>query len=367
MLSMKLLIKLGAVVLAALNPATGKVLQRGVVNDFYNKDLDALDAIMKPKAAPTTAPDTETMKDILENAKWPAREDFDKTFSTVAFGAVSAPCSAPLLGRARLSPWGLGAHLNQFANEVEVAMYTGKPMALCAPPDVRDSWARYFQDPGFSRCSTCDWGVGPHNYRQMGWDIGENTDQSPATEMKRYLYKKLMTLNVEAQSTVDQGLSELGLSQTTYVGVHIRRGDKSQEVPPVPTQRYAAAVVEMANKVGANTVFLASDDAAVHGELQEQLGSSYKIVEQQRLPPEDYALRGAAARSNPPPFGEEDEEKSFLIDVGALVHSAAFVGTASSNIGRLVYFQREPTAPAVSLDEGGNSGFLSLSMPDQGR
>jgi hypothetical protein len=62
-----------------------------------------------------------------------------------------------------------------------------------------------------------------------------------------------------------------------------------------------------------------------------------------------------------PPFGEEEEEKNVLTDVTALVRSTGFIGTASSNIDRLVYFQRDPSKATLSLDEGGNDGFITLS------
>merc|ERR1719197_2433296 len=117
----------------------------------------------------------------------------------------------------------------------------------------------------------------------------------------------------------------------------------------------------MCSNTGTRTVFLASDDEAAKGQLQDALGSDYTVVEQARLPAEAYKLRGDAARSMSPPYGEEDEERSLLIDVSALVNSAGFVGTASSNVGRLVFFQRPQGAPAVSLDEGGNSGFITLA------
>jgi len=329
-----------------------------------SSSLSGLDKIMQnmeAKPAPSQDMSTMSMSDLLGSAKWPKGDSFDQSFASVLSGGTSSPCSAPLLGRSRLSPYGFGAHLNQFANEVALAMYSGKPLALCAPSGVRDSWSVYFQDPGFGRCESCDWGQGPRLYTEMGWDVNDGPDHTQMVEVKRYLYTKLFTLQSDSQMVVDTGLQNLGLGSGAYVGVHIRRGDKSQEVPPVPMDKYVAAVSEMCSTTGASTVFLASDDESAHGLLQELLGSSIKVVEQQRLSADAYKLRGDASRSISPPFGEEDEEKSVLIDVAALVRSSGFVGTASSNIDRLVYFQRDPAKPSVSLDEGGNDGFVTLS------
>lgn len=251
--------------------------------------------------------------------------------------------------------------MNQFANEVALSLYAGKPIALCAPADVRDTWAKYYQDPGFARCGTCDWGSGPRKYRQMGWDISNGHDHQRVAEIKHYLYGRLFALQPEAQATVDAGLQSLGLGDGPYVGVHVRRGDKAAEVAPVPLQRYVAAVVQMCQSVGTSKVFLASDDASVHAQLQESLGSSFSVVEQQRLPDAEYQLRGDASRSMVPPLGEEDEERSLLVDVTGLARAAGFIGTASSNVDKFVFFQRDPSAPSVSLDEGGNDGFIALS------
>jgi hypothetical protein len=335
-------------------------------------DLDAavndLDQFMKgpttvAPAFPSMPADdgsTLSISELLASAKWPAKDAYEQTFNTVVHAAAGNGCSAPLLARSRLSPYGMGAHFNQFANEVELAMYSGKPIALCAPASVRDAWSKYFQDPGFSKCDACDWGSGPRQYREMGWDVSDSPDHTQMADVKRFIYGKLFTLSYDAKMVVDSGLQALGL-QGSYVGVHVRRGDKSQEVPLVPLERFTSAITDMCSTLGTNTVFLASDDASTHQKLQDQLGSKYTIIEQQRLSEEAYKLRGDASRSMTPPFGEEDEERSVLIDVAALVRGAGYIGTASSNIDRLVYFQRDPSSPTVSLDEGGVDGFITLS------
>lgn len=349
-------------------PAVGRLLRRNedTPKSMLDAEVDDLDRFMKGQSTthsplmPSLDGSTLSMSDLLSSAKWPAKDDYDHAFSSVVSGAAGDACSAPLLARSRLSPYGMGAHLNQFANEVALAMYSGKRIALCAPSDVRDTWAKYFEDPGFSRCGSCDWGAGPRQYREMGWDVSDSPDHSSMADVKRYLYRRLFALKYDAQTAVDAGLSSLGLSGN-YVGVHVRRGDKGMEVPLVPIGRFVASIQDMCSTLGTNTVFLASDDASTRAALQQQLGGSYKIVEQARLPPEAYALRGEAARALSPPFGEEEEEKSVLVDVAALVRAAGFIGTASSNIDRLVYFQRDPSAPTVSLDEGGVDGFITLS------
>lgn len=333
--------------------------------------VDDLDKFMKFGPATTQAPaavasspltDSATLSisEVLAGAKWPEQDSYEQTFANVIHGAAGQACAAPLLGRSRLSPYGMGAHLNQFANEVELAMYSGKPIALCAPPNVRDAWAKYFNDPGFSKCDQCDFGAGPRQYREMGWDVSDSPDHAKMADVKRFIYGKLFSMSYDAQMAVDSGLSQLGLP-SAYIGVHLRRGDKSQEVPLVPVGSFVSAIQDMSRELGTQTVFLASDDETMHSALQQSLGSSYNIIEQARLPTEAYKLRGDASRAVDPPFGEEAEEKSVLIDVTALVRASGFIGTASSNIDRLVYFQRDTSKPSVSLDEGGNDGFITLA------
>lgn len=331
-----------------------------------DSDVDALDSFMKGPA-PTHTPlsplvdgSTLSISELLATAKWPEKESYEQAFSAVMSGAAGNACSAPLLARSRLSPYGMGAHLNQFANEVELAMYSGKPIALCAPANVRDAWASNFNDPGFAKCGECDWGAGPRQYREMGWDVSDSPDHAKMADMKRFIYSKLFSMKYDKETAVSTGLSMMGLP-SSYVGVHVRRGDKSQEVPLVPIGNFVGAIQNMCSSLGTKTVFLASDDASTHSALQEQLGTSYKVIEQTRLSAAAYQLRGDASRAVDPPYGEEDEEKSVLIDVAALVRAAGYIGTASSNIDRLVYFQRDESKPSVSLDEGGNDGFITLA------
>jgi hypothetical protein len=259
--------------------AAAYLRSRETVPTSLDDAVDDLDKFMKapattqaPLSSPAAASDNSelSMSDLLASAKWPEKDSYDEAFRKVVTGAAGQPCSAPLLARSRLSPYGMGAHLNQFANEVELAMYSGKPISLCAPADVRDAWAKYFNDPGFSKCGDCDWGTGPRQYREMGWDVSDSSDHTKMADMKRYIYGKLFSLEYGTQSAVDTGLSQLGLPES-YIGVHLRRGDKSQEVPLVPVGSFVSSIQDMSHSLGTTTIFLASDDETMHSTLQEQL------------------------------------------------------------------------------------------------
>lgn len=291
------------------------------------------------------------------NALSPPRSDWDSVFKQVVSGAADAPCSAPVLGRARLKPDGLGSRLNQFANEIVLAMHHDEPVALCAPAAVRDTWAVYFQDPGFPRCDSCDFRGSTHNDAwQQGWWASGNLDHTWVDSMKHFLYSRLFRLTADMQSAVDQQRQSLGIDGSAYVGVHVRRGDKITEVPHTPIEQYADAVARLCEQVGAKKVFLASDDDSIFGELQEVLRQTheFELVQQPRLPADAYKLRGGPARMLQVANAVEEAERNILVDVGILAHADGFVGTASSGIGRFVYFMRDPASPAVSLDEHGD-------------
>merc|ERR1719436_524955 len=137
----------------------------------------------------------------------------------------------------------------------------GSPVALCAPPKVRDTWAEYFEDPGFARCGRCDY-RGRHHAEDAwirGWQISHSEDHAKVQEMKRFLYRRLFKMKPSVRDEAEERLRSLGLAGASFVGVHVRRGDKVSEVPLLPMERYAAVVAQLCTEVETKKVFLASD------------------------------------------------------------------------------------------------------------
>jgi len=292
---------------------------------------------------------------------WPRRATWETNWGNLVAKRIRDPCSAPVLARARLKPDGLGSNFNNFVNELVVAIYTGKPVALCAPPNVRDVWGLYFQDPGFSRCDKCDFRAGQHwdDAWAVGFSVSRDQDHTQVAEVKRFLYHKMFQLDASMAVAVKKMMHTLGLVDQRFVGVHVRRGDRILNAPPIPIANYAATVMKLCQQVATNNVYVASDDATIVAQLQTALGFSFKVVAQPRLSTEaGYKLRGDASREKVVPAIVEEEEANLLVDIMLLVQADAFAGTASSNIGRFVYFMRDPSKPTVSLDEHGD--FLSV-------
>lgn len=293
---------------------------------------------------------------------WPPRATWDSLFARLTSGASSSPCSARVLGRARLKPDGLGSSVNNFANEMLVAMLSGEPVALCSPEGVRDVWASYFRDPGFPRCHTCDFRAGhhPEDAWIKGFEVGRSVlrngrdDRASLEETKRFLYRHLFRLTDSAQATVDSRAQALGLEGRRFVGVHIRRGDRYKAETAIPINEFADAVRQRCATANTTTVFLATDDSRERSALQKALGPGFHVLEQTRLSADHYAVRGNSSRALPPSPEVLDAEMAIITDVSLLVRADAFVGTASSNIGRLVFFLRNQTLPAESLDDGGD-------------
>merc|ERR1719414_949089 len=88
-------------------------------------------------------------------------------------------------------------------------------------------------------------------------------------------------------------------------------------------------------------VYLASDDPLASQQIQSALGDHAHVIEQPRVNETGYTSRG---------YADEGDLMTVLIDVEALRRATVFIGTASSNIGRLVYFLRDKGSPSVSLD-----------------
>mmetsp|Transcript_47083 Transcript_47083/g.131325 ORF Transcript_47083/g.131325 Transcript_47083/m.131325 type:complete len:427 (-) Transcript_47083:107-1387(-) len=265
----------------------------------------------------------------------------------------SADCDSKVLANFRYGKGGergFGSSMNNFVNEALVSVTAGLPFVLCAPEGVRDVWAESFEDTGLPRCSRCH---AEADYSTGTWLAGAGTSCLQAAEnpqmledMKRFLYRKLFKLKPSVREALRRLKDKLGLEGQRYVGVHLRRGDKAFESGSFRSTRDFAEMARLlCDAVGAKKVFLASDDASELHKLRTHMPEDYEVVEQPRLPPESYAVRtvlGASAARN------------VVLDVEMLIDADAYVGTASSNLDRFVWFQRDPSRQSVSLDDAGD-------------
>jgi hypothetical protein len=301
---------------------------------------------------------------------FPPQESWEQIWEKTFIAQHTDPCKAPIMAQMPMGEKkrGFGSDMNNFVNEALVAMYTRRPIAICAPHGKRNLWAESFIDPGLHRCSPCTLPPEVADVREGAWAAGAKTSTAEAgaggeralsmVTIKRFLYKKLFVLRPELQQDLAEIQAKLGLSsgdtaaisheglrRSPYVGVHIRRGDKAAEGFFRPTEAFAVEAQRLCDAIGAKTVFLASDDASELAKLRFHIRTDIQVVEQPRLPAKTYAERGALRHS---------AEQVLINDIMLLIRADAYVGTASSNLDRFIWFQRDPAAQSISLDDGGD-------------
>jgi hypothetical protein len=255
--------------------------------------------------------------------------------------------------------------MNNFVNEVMVAIYTGMPLTLCTPAGFKDLWNENYLDPGLPRCSLE--GCAPPDehpdepaptFGKMLYIHGAATSMQQAGRhptalegLKRFLYQQLFVLRPELKQEAESMERHLGLQRGAYVGVHIRRGDKKREADFFrSTKAFVDMAEELCRTTGTQKILLATDDGSVFSEFRELLAKDLQVVEQPRLSAATYAERGNLKMKT---------ELVLLMDLTLLVWSVAYVGTASSNLDRFVWFQRDPASQSISLDDGGNFLYRS--------
>merc|ERR1712032_128233 len=251
---------------------------------------------------------------------------------------------------------GLGSRLNNLANEVLWAMWAGLPLSACTPIDQHNAWQHNFVIEGFSSCSSCS-GLGLTGSSCAAAQASWTKDEEATADMKRFIYSKLFKFKQEVVEESESMATKLGLDGVPYVGVHLRRGDKSIELEEdfVSLQSFAEEVEKQckALKAGGKAcqVFVATDRPDLIPEFKAALPGVNVVTQEDVTPGGMYLVRN----------GDDDDEASkiasespFLLDLHMLIKSDVFVGTASSNIGRFVFFNRAKDEPSVSLDDEGS-------------
>lgn len=151
-----------------------------------------------------------------------------------------------------------------------------------------------------------------------------------------------------------------------YIGVHLRRGDKVTEVPPVPLTAYARAVSVLAVGVGGpvmdprravpvTRVYVASDDAAAAAALAAFLPAMTVVSTASGGGHKQATLNAAPAATTAAAVA------ALWADVTLLVGAAGFVGSGSSNLGRVIQLLRlaggASPASSVSVDTRWGGGL----------
>jgi len=247
--------------------------------------------------------------------------------------------------------------LLMFLNEVALALYFRKSLAVCNSTFANNVYIKFyearvpiFNDP--TRPPADRWG-NDVTYRcdvKKG-KVGSNvfspalmaTDFNYIADVKRTIYKSLMNLKPWVNMNITNRLDAMGIhNHTRYIGVHIRHGDKAVEMSSglIATEDYARTIQRELNATGITMIYIASDDPHAAALLTGMLDSNVKILQQ--------FTNSSKVRS----YGDEVAVLDFLTDVEALRRASVFIGTQSSNTGRMIYYGRSYFDKSVSLDGG---------------
>lgn len=164
----------------------------------------------------------------------------------------------------------------------------------------------------------------------------------------RQLAARLWRLNDNTKNHVQHLLQGVLPTNSEYVGLHIRRGDKMTETKPVPLSLYVRAVAILAT-TNDTSVFVATDDGAILPSLRKLMPGrkvlSIAGVEKRR----GHLQKDANARYLNRNYQHVVE---LIAEVEALRHATWFVGTFSSNLARLIHVLRyQHPDTSVSLDD----------------
>ncbi|KAA8494866.1 Alpha-(1,6)-fucosyltransferase [Porphyridium purpureum] len=185
-----------------------------------------------------------------------------------------------------------------------------------------------------------------------------------------WVFSDVLQRNVEMQ--LDALLVQADGSRLQgYMGVHIRRGDKYKDAPYVPIAQYVNAIMWAANRYDLRMVYVCSDDFAVINELKDMVRARtaatslrLAIVDTSQSSREGHEQRlSNNARSQNELVGVEMTAQ-LLLELSLLQRASFFVGTFSSNVGRLVVALRDARAPqtSISLDTAWSPGVAFRSF-----
>jgi hypothetical protein len=290
---------------------------------------------------------------------------WDAQLQTLVQRGQKDPCSAQVLSSFGIPGVGFGSRINNLVNEMWLALYANASLAVCDTPFKVRQWEPFFENPlGVAGCKArlCTQELrvavhqdGPGMWGYSTWmpyysQLLAKQQRVYMDYLKRFLYPKVFTLKKSVEEQINRTLlaAFAGLRNIKYIAVHIRHGDKWKEATPLPVTTYAEKVKEYIKKTGIKLVYVASDDVKAAPGMQEALGNEGTVVLQPRLDPEAYSYTSLYNATSSAP------ELCLLTDIMALVRSHVMIGTASSNVGRVVYFLRAPSMITISLDKKGD-------------
>lgn len=401
-LRIAVLLHLGVFGLARLLPAKQKLSLLSSRRWAWTTE-DHLDgALMFQQLSRETPSDLETapvreliVKEMVQKyANKPPEDTWQERFEK-AMMTPEDPCDADILSTFGWNA-GFGSGMNILMAEVATAVYFGRTVAICYAPDEDPysfddifDWEhpiRFCEQP--ERCP---------DMRQYAWDEGSKRtpwgfsaifwagclnsmecDLNPTTKspwltpaqrhpgidpewrewskrFRHFIYDSVYRIEEGQQKLIDYWVGNFGIeSGRKYVGVHLRGTDKFQEAREVSVPEFAEKVHLALNRTNLRLVYMASDDWDFQTALKAHLKATIPGIVVVHKTKDEF--RDGIDRRGGHNL-DERHRMTLMGELAVLRNATAFVGTASSNIGRLLYFLRTPQVNDtfdISVDEGGD-------------
>ncbi|CAH1787663.1 unnamed protein product [Owenia fusiformis] len=282
--------------------------------------------------------------------------------------------------------WGLGSMMHQISYCFSVALATNRVLLIRAQEKfIPQSWDYYLLHPSI-KC----WDYQYTNY--TFWYDLENFEKSNVQVVRLLLttsraasqnktWPRPLPENLMKSSALWYKLAQLHQSRALWVvgqlmgyliqpslsfsqqlkdlkraigfihpiiGVHIRRGDKITEAEPIPTYKYIERIEAYINQLDYKTsndkvpsIFIASDDRKLIDQIKQHY-TQYNII-------------------HVPHYFFKTHLDLIMFDILLLKECDYFIGTFSSNVGRLVYeLQQSMYADASCLAESLDDSYTTV-------
>jgi len=297
------------------------------------------------------------------------------------------PCGATILatiGPSQPKGIGFGARMNNFAMEILLAAYLNVSLAACGSQFgdhfASQMWLSHYSNVlsvpicnESDRCNFNTWN-NPRQPYMLGRLLMSQFKATQVSDLLHFVYPYILNLNSHTQERVEATIRELGLYGADYVGVHVRQGDKKYE--PGGVQRLSSYVHAVRDidlprhphvdsssneaKVGSSInrtsdmlgvapgtkVFISSDDPQAFPKIAAALGTKYKLCSVKERGNTGTHMRPFESR---PDYQDDDTSLALVTDIEILRRATVFLGTANSNMGRLVHVLRGPHMTSINL------------------
>lgn len=173
-------------------------------------------------------------------------------------------------------------------------------------------------------------------------DASGNTD-APLRDALRAIHQVVWRPSPAARRFIEAEIARAAMPRS-YVGLHIRRGDKETEAAHTPVRQYVEKIEQL---TPLKDLFLLTDDFRVVAELKS-LKPDWRVFCRCEPNQFGYSHSGFAAQ---PSEVRRQRTWQLLADVEALARSEVFVGTFSSAVGEFLGIARPAGTHAVDFEQ----------------